>query len=158
MALVGFRAPALPLPSPDYSPQQQAELLRALRLYFNLLDSFTPQQAQSYRADNFFGGFFVGGVTAAITAAGTTQATATEITTASNNVTVVAAGANGVRLPTAQPGVQVLVRNSDAADSLNIFPATGAQINALGANAAFSLAAGSTIQLFSTTTTQWFTF
>jgi hypothetical protein len=51
MALVGFRAPALPLPSPDYSPQQQAELLRALRLYFNLLDSFTPQQAQSYKAD-----------------------------------------------------------------------------------------------------------
>jgi hypothetical protein len=60
MALVGFRAPALPLPPPDYSPQQQAELLRALRLYFNLLDSFTPQQAQSYKADQFIGGSFEG--------------------------------------------------------------------------------------------------
>lgn len=56
MALVGFRAPALPLPPPNYSAQQQAELLRALRLYFNLLDSFTPQQAQSYTADQFIGG------------------------------------------------------------------------------------------------------
>ena len=56
MALVGFRAPALPLPPPNYSFQQQAELLRALRLYFNLLDSFTPQQAQSYTAERFVGG------------------------------------------------------------------------------------------------------
>jgi hypothetical protein len=69
MALVGFRAPALPLPPNDYNRQQFDELVRALRIYFNLIDSLTPQQAQSYRADNFFGGFFVGGVTAAITAA-----------------------------------------------------------------------------------------
>ena len=60
MALVGFRAPALPLPPPNYNPQQQTELLRALRLYFNLLDSFTPQQAQSYKADQFIGGSFEG--------------------------------------------------------------------------------------------------
>jgi hypothetical protein len=60
MALVGFRAPALPLPPPNYNPQQQAELLRALRLYFNLLDSLAPQQAQSYTADAFFGGEFSG--------------------------------------------------------------------------------------------------
>lgn len=56
MALVGFRAPALPVPPGQYSPQQQSELVRSLRLYFNLIDSLTPQQAQSYRADNFFGG------------------------------------------------------------------------------------------------------
>jgi hypothetical protein len=31
-----------------------------LRLYFNLIDSLTPQQAQSYRAENFFGGTFSG--------------------------------------------------------------------------------------------------
>ena len=60
MALVGFRAPALPLPPPNYSPQQQAELLRALRLYFNLLDSLTPQQALSYTANEFIGGSFEG--------------------------------------------------------------------------------------------------
>jgi hypothetical protein len=60
MALVGFRAPALPLPPQDYNRQQFDELVRALRVYFNLIDSLTPQQAQSYRADNFFGGIFTG--------------------------------------------------------------------------------------------------
>jgi hypothetical protein len=60
MALVGFRAPALPVPPGAYDPKQQSELVRALRLYFNLIDSLTPQQAQSYRAENFFGGSFSG--------------------------------------------------------------------------------------------------
>jgi len=60
MALVGFRAPALPLPPTEYNRQQFDELTRALRVYFNLLDSLTPQQAQSYRADNFYGGNFSG--------------------------------------------------------------------------------------------------
>jgi len=60
MALVGFRAPALPLPTGQYDAKQQNELVRALRLYFNLIDSLTPQQAQSYRAQNFFGGAFSG--------------------------------------------------------------------------------------------------
>jgi hypothetical protein len=60
MALVGFRAPALPLPPSNYDVRQQAEFIRALRLYFNLLDSLAPQQAQSYRADEFIGGSFSG--------------------------------------------------------------------------------------------------
>ena len=60
MALVGFRAPALPLPPNDYDRRQFDELVRSLRVYFNLIDSLTPQQAQSYRADNFFGGAFSG--------------------------------------------------------------------------------------------------
>ena len=60
MALIGFRAPALPIPPADYNRQQFDELTRALRVYFNLLDSLTPQQAQSYKADNFYGGIFTG--------------------------------------------------------------------------------------------------
>jgi len=51
VALVGFRAPALPLPPKQYAEQQQFELIRALRLYFNLLDSTTPLQN-----DYFIGG------------------------------------------------------------------------------------------------------
>jgi hypothetical protein len=38
------------------------DIIRALRLYFNQLDSLTPNQAQSYRADNFYGGEFDGTV------------------------------------------------------------------------------------------------
>lgn len=158
MALEEFKAPALLYPPVEYNRQYFDQFVNVLRIYFNQLDSEAASKAFSYRAEQFIGGFFIGGVTDAITAAGATQNTAIELTTASNNVTVVVAGADGVRLPIAQPGVQILVRNSDASDSLNIYPATGAQINALGANAAFSLVAGSTIQLFATTTTQWFTF
>jgi len=70
MALVGFRAPALPLPPNDYNRQQFDELVRALRVYFNLIDSLTPQQAQSYRADNFFGGNFTGDSVSATSVSG----------------------------------------------------------------------------------------
>jgi hypothetical protein len=38
------------------------DIIRALRLYFNQLDSLTPNQAESYRADNFYGGEFDGTV------------------------------------------------------------------------------------------------
>jgi hypothetical protein len=97
-------------------------------------------------------------ISAAVSAAGATQGTATALVSNINNVTVVAAAANGVRLPTAVAGMRILVRNSDALDTLNIYPATGAQINALGANAASTLIAGLTIELMATTTTQWYTF
>lgn len=60
MALENFRAPPLPLPGPQYDQQHINQLIRALQLYFNLWDSFAPQQAQSYRADRFYGGEFIG--------------------------------------------------------------------------------------------------
>lgn len=103
-------------------------------------------------------GLVIDSISAAVSAAGATQATATALVSNINNVTVVAAAADGVRLPTAVAGMRILVRNSDAADALKIYPATGGQINALGANAAFTLVAGLTIELVATTATQWFTF
>jgi hypothetical protein len=103
-------------------------------------------------------GLVVDSISAAVSAAGATQATATALVSNINNVTVVAAAADGVRLPTAVAGMRILVRNSDAADTLKIYPATGGQINALGSNAAYSLTAGSTIELMATTATQWYTF
>ena len=60
MALEKFRAPPLPLPGPKYDQGQANQLIRALQLYFTQLDSFTPQQAESYRADYFYGGEFIG--------------------------------------------------------------------------------------------------
>lgn len=60
MALIGFKAPALPVPPTEYDPRQQMDVIRALRLYFNLLDSLTPNQAQSYSAEAFYGGEFFG--------------------------------------------------------------------------------------------------
>jgi hypothetical protein len=103
-------------------------------------------------------GIVIDSISAAVSAAGATQGTATALVSNINNVTVVAASADGVILPTAVAGMRILVRNSDAADTLKIYPATGAQINALGNNASFSLTAGSTTELFASTTTQWYTF
>jgi len=65
-------------------------------------------------------GFVVDSISAAVTAAGSTQATATLLTTTINNVTVVASAADGVRLPTAVAGMRMLIRNSDSADTLKI--------------------------------------
>jgi sugar lactone lactonase YvrE len=103
-------------------------------------------------------GLVIDSISAAVSAAGTTQGTATGLVSNINNVTVVTAAAAGVRLPTAVAGMRILVRNSDSADTLSIYPATGGTINALSANAAFTLAAGATIELVATTTTQWYTF
>lgn len=103
-------------------------------------------------------GLVINSISAAVSAAGTTQGTATGLVSNINNVTVVATGAAGVRLPTAVAGMRILVRNSDSADILSIYPATGGTINALAVNAAFTLAPGSTIELMATTATQWYTF
>jgi hypothetical protein len=60
MALERFRATPLPVPTPDYDQQYMTQLIRVLGLYFTQLDSLTPNQANSYRADNFYGGLFNG--------------------------------------------------------------------------------------------------
>jgi len=103
-------------------------------------------------------GLVIDSISAAVSAAGATQGTATGLVSNINNVTVVASAADGVRLPTAVAGMRILVRNTDALDTLKIYPATGGQINALGSNASYSLIAGLTIELMATTTTQWYTF
>jgi hypothetical protein len=94
-------------------------------------------------------------ISAAVTAAGSTQGTATALTKTINNVTTVAAS-TGVVLPTAVAGYIVIVRNGGA-NALNVYPATGAAINAGAANAAHSLPVGAMIQYVATSTTQWYT-
>ncbi len=68
-----------------------------------------------------------------LTANGNTQGTATALTGSINCVTVVTAANNGVILPLAAstPYSWILVRNSDGADTLNVWPAVGDAIHAL---------------------------
>ena len=61
MALERFRASPLPIPPAEYSPEHFRQLIRVIELYFSQLDSLTPNQAESYRANNFYGGNFTGG-------------------------------------------------------------------------------------------------
>ena len=60
MALEKFKSSPLPVPPAEYTQTYMTQLIRVLGIYFNQLDSLTPNQAQSYRADNFYGGDFSG--------------------------------------------------------------------------------------------------
>jgi len=68
MAMERFRFANLPIPPIEYSPEHLRQAFRILELYFNQLDSLTPNQAQSYRADNFYGGNFIGDLTGDVVA------------------------------------------------------------------------------------------
>ena len=83
-----------------------------------------------------------GDVQTGVTAAGTTQASATPVYGDNVQVTGVAAGA-GVILagPTFGPGDDVFVANNTGTNALTVYPPTGGQINALGVNAGFSIGA-----------------
>jgi hypothetical protein len=73
------------------------------------------------------------------------QASATQLGAAISRVTVCATGGDSVKLPVSQGnvGLTVMVINAGA-QSLNVFPSTGDQIDALGANAAKAVASGKT--------------
>jgi murein L,D-transpeptidase YcbB/YkuD len=87
--------------------------------------------------------------------AGGGQASATQLTTQVNRVTTVATAADSVKLPAARAGDMIVVINADSADSLNVYPQSGEAINALGADAAFALAANKTAIFFCALAGQW---
>jgi hypothetical protein len=90
-----------------------------------------------------------------ISAAGSTQGTATAITKEMNVVSTVSSG-QGVVLPTAVAGMVVTITNTSA-NSLLVYPATGGAVNSLAANAGYTQQAGGTIQFIAPTSTQWYT-
>jgi hypothetical protein len=102
-----------------------------------------------------FGGFVAYGVSQAVTAAGSTQATATPLTRPINNITTVAAS-TGVIFPGAVPGMRIIVRNGGA-NILRIYPAVGAQINTLGTNTGLQLEVDATIEFVAVSGTRWYT-
>jgi hypothetical protein len=67
--------------------------------------------------------------------------------------TVVTAG-DSAQLPLAVPGVSRVVKNASA-NSMNVFPKTGENINALAANAAFAVAAGKSCEFRCTLAGTW---
>lgn len=91
---------------------------------------------------------------ATVAAAGTNQATAAALG-AGLSVVTGASGTNGVRLPTAVAGTMVIVKNTAAA-ALLIYPATGAAVNAVAANSAYSIALATSTILVASSATQWY--
>jgi hypothetical protein len=102
-----------------------------------------------------FGGFVAYGVSQAVTAAGSTQATATPLTRPINNITTVPAN-SGVIFPGAVPGMRILVRNNTVT-SVRVYPAVGGQINTLGTNVGFVLDTDANLEFVAFSATQWYT-
>jgi hypothetical protein len=89
-----------------------------------------------------------------ISAAGTTQGTGTVLTTDYNVVTTTASG-TGVVLPAGLAGRTVTVVNRGA-NALLVYPASGAQIDVLGANVAVSVIVNGTLEVTAISATQWY--
>jgi hypothetical protein len=90
-----------------------------------------------------------------ISAAGTTQAGATALTACINRIST-AAASSGVALPVSAGGMTITVANAGA-NAVNVYPynSSGDIINALAANAAFSVPASKTASFFCCATGQW---
>src|SRR5262249_31331308 len=94
--------------------------------------------------------------TATVAAAGSAQGDAAAISTGFTLVSA-ADGAKGIVLPTAAAGLVCIIKNVDAANAiLKIYPAAGDAINALSANAAFSIAAKTSVILVAYDAVTWY--
>ena len=100
-------------------------------------------------------GYFVRSVSASVSAAGTVQGNATALTTEFNRVSTVTSG-SGVVLPSATAGMAIAIVNSSA-NSLLVYPATGAAINSLSTNVGYSHETLATLQYIAISSTQWYT-
>ena len=78
-------------------------------------------------------------VATSVSAAGTTQGTATELTAADNEITTAAAGSGVVLSASLAAGDSQTVFNAGA-NAVKVYPPTGMSINALAANAPMTLA------------------
>jgi len=90
-----------------------------------------------------------------ISAAGTTQGTATALTKEINVVNTVASGA-GVVLPAAVAGMVIIVNNTSA-NTLAVYPTSGGIINSGLTNAAYSHVSGASLQYYAISSAQWYT-
>ena len=97
-----------------------------------------------------------GQVNSSISAAGTTQGTATTLT-ASNNVVTTAAASSGVVLTDSMIGDQYDILNLGA-NAVTVYPPSGAQVNALSANSGFLLATNTAVKVKKFTATRWMAF
>jgi hypothetical protein len=94
-------------------------------------------------------------VDTAISAAGTVQGDATGLTKDINVISTASAG-QGVRLPTAVPGMVIIVNNTSATD-INVYPATGAAIGSLATNNPYIHVTNASLQYYAVSPTQWYT-
>ena len=101
------------------------------------------------------GTLFSTGTSATVSAAGTTQGTATVLSNSYNIVTTAAAN-SGVQLPVQTAGMIVTVVNKGA-NTVNVYPSTGDIIDSAAVNAAVTIPVNGTATYQASSTTQWYT-
>ena len=101
------------------------------------------------------GGVGAGVVATSVTAAGTTQGTATELPAADSEVTTVAANSGVILNRLIAPGEQQSIFNAGA-NSLKVYPPSGMQFNALPTNSAISLSTNTGVLFRCVSTTRIF--
>ena len=99
-------------------------------------------------------GDFKPSISATVSAAGTNQSGATELSDVYNIVTAVSAG-QGVKLPTAEAQLTYTVVNTTATNLL-VYPNVSDKINGGTANAAVTVAAGSSATFIAKDSTDWY--
>lgn len=100
--------------------------------------------------------YLVNSVETGIIALGSSQVGARALGNTVNIISTVSAGANGVALPSAVAGMTVYITNTTGS-TLNVYPASGAQINSLGTNISYSHVSNATLHYVAASTTQWYT-
>ena len=89
-----------------------------------------------------------------LTATGTNQSTALALTNGVNGITTVSAGTGVILDGQARSGDSQVVYNGGA-NSLKVYPPSGAAINGLAVNTGVSLATGTACEYHCLSTTQW---
>ena len=92
----------------------------------------------------------VGDVSATVTAAGSSATDATSVSAVVTRISS-AAASTGVKVPTAEAGAMMVIRN-DGANTVTIYPQTGGTING---GASTTVAAAKSVLLFGTSATAW---
>lgn len=106
---------------------------------------------------NTYGPGLTGSTSAAVTAAGTTQGTATALTSDVNIITTSTAGTGlGVVMPGATSGKYAVVVNRSA-NAINLYPASGHAFDGLAANTPISVPVNGFLEMFGSSSTQWHT-
>jgi len=116
MALDKFRAAPLPNPPAEYDAQYVRQLIRVIETYFSQLDSRTPNNAQSYTADFFYGSGigltfphnqFSSNVDQTAAAIDVAYPVKLEVTSFSDGISIT--GVDNTRITFAAPGIYMLI-------------------------------------------------
>lgn len=97
-----------------------------------------------------------GQVNSSVSAAGTTQGTATTLT-ASISVITTAAASSGVVLTDSMIGDEYDILNLGA-NAVTVYPPSGGRINAIATNGGFTLATNTSVKVRKFTSTRWAAF